>query len=194
MSCGQYTESSAGRIKVVTSGTRPTGVDRYVGQRIFESDTGRELLYDGSGWVIMSEPAQTWTPTWLNITVGNGTVAGWSRRSDGMCDCAVTLTCGSTTAIGTGTPAGIYAPYGFAADNWFWDQFSGRCNDVSAGQVFSGTVGVYSVPSGILALYADVASGSYTTLANLTATVPYTWAAGDKLFFGGRYKMASRYS
>ena len=31
------------------------------GLRIFETDTKRELRYDGTGWIIMAEPAQTFT-------------------------------------------------------------------------------------------------------------------------------------
>lgn len=74
MACSSYIESDLGRTKIVTSASRPTGALRYTGQRIFESDTGRELMYDGAGWVIMSEPAQTWNPTFASgVTVGNGT-------------------------------------------------------------------------------------------------------------------------
>lgn len=42
---------------VCTSSTRPS--NPYAGMRIYETDTGREYMHDGGGWVIMSEPTQT---------------------------------------------------------------------------------------------------------------------------------------
>ena len=43
-----------------TSTTRPTGV---AGKVIFETDTLRTRLYDGTGWLVLDEPWQTWSPT-----------------------------------------------------------------------------------------------------------------------------------
>ena len=104
MTCGQYAESAAGRILVVTSSTRPTGTARYVGQRIFESDTGRELLYDGVGWLVMYEPAQTWTVTTAGATGGSVTSTD-SRyyRSRGICRVETRLSFG-------GSPSAVLNP------------------------------------------------------------------------------------
>lgn len=194
MACGSYIESDLGRIKVVLSSGRPTGALRYTGQRIFESDTGRELMYDGVDWVIMSEPSQSWTPaSYGNLTIGNATVAGYSHRSDGHCDFGLKITFGSTTSVGAGTPTYLTLPYEMHATNPVWDQFSVQFNDVSAGQVFGGLGGFYSSTT-LLALYAQFISGSASILQHLAAAAPFTWATGDIIYVGGRYRMATRYS
>lgn len=36
--------------RVVTSATRPAGADRYTGQLIYETDTRRSLIFDGTIW------------------------------------------------------------------------------------------------------------------------------------------------
>lgn len=192
MTCGQYTESAIGRTMVVTSSTRPTGASRYVGQRIYETDTSRELTYDGTGWIIMSEPSQSWTPaSYSNLTIGNATVAGYSHRSDGHCDIGLKITFGSTTSIGAGSPTYLTLPYEMHTTNPVWDQFSVQLNDVSLGQVFGGLGGFYS--STTLALYAQIISASSSILQNLSSTAPFTWATGDIIYVGGRYRMATRY-
>src|SRR5262245_37342198 len=66
-----------------TEAARPAGVP---GMRYFATDTKREFLYDGTGWVVMAEPAQTYTPALTGITLGNGTLTGRYHRSDGWCD------------------------------------------------------------------------------------------------------------
>jgi hypothetical protein len=82
--------SSLGGTQVCTSTTRPSGASLFNGLRIYETDTSRELLYDGTGWVIMSEPMQTYTPA-LTATVTNpalgstGVISGSFKRRDGMC-------------------------------------------------------------------------------------------------------------
>ena len=45
---------------ICTSSTRP--VSPYEGQQIYETDTDRTMFYNGTGWVIISEPWQSYTP------------------------------------------------------------------------------------------------------------------------------------
>lgn len=189
MSCGQYTESAAGRIKVVTSGTRPTGVDRYVGQRIFESDTGRELLYDGTGWIIMAEPEQAWNPTFASgVTVGNGvwSLTGTHRR-DGRIDICGHFTLGTTSAV-TG-PIVLNLPVTAAR--------APDAREISGLAAISG--GFYDLATGggstiAITLFAWAASGSYTSLTSTSSTVPATWGTGSAFTIRGSFPMATRYS
>lgn len=63
MTCSPYMLGDPfGRILHVTSSTRPTGSDRYTGQVIYETDTFRTLQYNGSVWLIINEPWQSYTP------------------------------------------------------------------------------------------------------------------------------------
>ena len=188
MTCSRYTESDLGRIKVVTSATRPTGASRYVGQRIYETDTGCELLYDGSGWVIMSEPEQTWSPSFASgVTAGNGV---WSatgmRRSNGWCDWWGTFTLGSTTAVSgfivVNNPVTMAAmpPFVVSAEA----AHSGAYYPLVGGAGGTSSVG----------LYAQGASGTYVATTGTSGTIPFTWATGDVLKMWGRARMGSRYS
>ena len=187
MSCGQYTESAAGRIRVVTSGTRPTGVDRYVGQRIFESDTGRELLYDGSGWIIMYEPLQAFVPVFLNTTTGNGTKAGVYQRRGGWCDFQAYFVLGTTSAVS----GSVQLTLPFAGSVIRFGQFSVSLTDTSAGQVFTGQSN--SDPTNTT-IYSAVVSGSNIGVSFLGATSPFTWANGDAIEVSGSYPMSNRYA
>lgn len=60
-----------------TSTTRPASPDE--GMSIYETDTDRVLLWNGSSWLIVTEPWQTYTPvltaTTTNPTLGTGSTA-----------------------------------------------------------------------------------------------------------------------
>jgi hypothetical protein len=81
---------------VYTSSTRPTGV---VGRMIFESDTKRTLVHDGTGWIVEDEPWQTYTPTVTQGVAVSKTLA-WARyrRRGRTCEVQVQMT---TTSAGT---------------------------------------------------------------------------------------------
>ena len=53
-----------------TSGTRPTGVE---GQRIYQTDNDRELVYTGAAWEAVFSKWASFTPSWSGITAGNAT-------------------------------------------------------------------------------------------------------------------------
>ena len=186
MACASYTESDLGRIKVVTSATRPTGASRYVGQRIYETDTLRELLYDGTGWVIMSEPNQSWTPSFGSVTGGSTALAGYYQRSDGYIFIWGRLTFGAA-------PSALSGPT-IALPVQASSLLNGQLN-VSFGD--TGTTvypGLHDSSTTNPTLYALAASGSYVSLANVSLTVPFTFGATDTIAVSGRYLMASRYS
>lgn len=63
---------TVGGRKVCTSTTRPTGASLHTGLAIFETDTLRALVYDGSSWSVVSDARawQSWTPA---ITAPGGT-------------------------------------------------------------------------------------------------------------------------
>lgn len=51
MTCSPLAISDVGNVIVCTSSTRPTGNQRYAGRVIFETDTGRLRVWNGSNWV-----------------------------------------------------------------------------------------------------------------------------------------------
>lgn len=56
---------AVGGVRVCTSTTRPTGASLFAGLEIFETDTLRKLVYDGSAWLVVADTRawQAWTPT-----------------------------------------------------------------------------------------------------------------------------------
>lgn len=180
-----------GKVMYVTSSTRPTGSNRYTGQYIFESDTARTLMYDGTGWVVMAEPPQSYTPSTSGLTVGaGGTVTGQSHRSDGFVDFWVRVTLGTAPTMGT-LVVGI--PYAY----------EGSANDVESGigalfydtsAAFRYTGSAFATTTTTVTVTAVDASGTYARNVNLSSTIPFTWAIGDSAIISGRYRMVNRYS
>jgi len=168
---------------ICTSTTRPSS---YAGLRIYETNTSRELLHDGTGWIIMSEPAQSFTPVFTNLTVSNGTLVASYHRSDGWCDFEVALTFGSSTAV-TGRIS-------------FSMPTATATNSVINGVAYITDTGTSVYPAiqttDGTKVYLDVinASTTYGSQGITSATVPFTFATGDYISFHGRYRMTTRYS
>lgn len=143
-------------------------------------------LYDGGGWVMMSEPIQAWTfPFAGGVTAGNGVFVGHYHRTDGWCDFWGRFTLGTTSAI-TGAVT-FNLPKAQATNSY--NQFNGSIFDLSAGLAYK----MVSSDAGAIQLLAETAGGTYTTITTLSATVPITFATGDVLAISGRFLMNTRY-
>jgi hypothetical protein len=173
-----------------TSGTRPTGGNLYEGVIITETDTDRVLYYDGTNWIILMEPTQTYTPTLTNLTLGNGTLTGTYHRSDGWCDFAVSVAFGSTTTMGTSPEIGLPV----ATTGLSINQLQVGILDLAPVTRYLGThaaVGAAGTTTGVL--YSLNSAGASLTAQDIQATLPMTWATGDVLYVAGRYRMNTRY-
>jgi hypothetical protein len=170
--------------RVCTSTTRPTGVK---GLSIYETDTNRQWTHDGTGWVIMSEPTNTYTPTLTRITLGNGGITGTYRRSDGYCDWTVRLDFGTTTTMGS-NPL-ISAPVN-SFNGWEWDITPVEL--YNPGGRFYGVT--YAANFSQVGLIAYNSAGTYAIGATVESTVPFTWGNGCVVLIAGRYRMTTRYS
>lgn len=169
-----------------TAATRPTGVE---GRWIAETDTDRYLSYDGTGWTIQYEPAQAWTPTWTNLTVGNGTQTSYYKRSGGIIDIFARFVFGTTSAI-TGSVS-VAAPIN-ALNAYDLDNLHARYGDASAVSTSPGFGSGASTSS--VTLFATNAAGTYLASAVLSSLIPFTWAVSDVLLVFGRYRMTTIYS
>jgi hypothetical protein len=172
-----------------TSSTRPTGGNLYEGVIITETDTERVLYYDGTGWIILMEPTQTYTPTLTNITLGNGTLTGTYHRSDGWCDFAVSVVFGSTTTMGTDPTIGLPVATNLIREN----ELSVAMIDLSPVVRYTGHNVAVAGGVASVVVQALTATGTYVSATQITATVPMTWATGDVLYVTGRYRMNTRY-
>jgi hypothetical protein len=129
-----------------------------------------------------------YTPTLTNITIGNGTITAKYCRVNDFVHAIGKILFGSTTVV---TGANINATLPVNADTsptnvpWGWVSFI----DQSAGSIVQGTNSLSG--SGDRAWFQVlVATGSYATMSNISATVPFTWADTDYISFNIYYKAA----
>ena len=119
----------------------------------------------------------TYTPTLNNITLGNGSLYAYSGRSGAVIVDDILITFGSTTTV-SGVISLAALPVGeFLSSSNILGGFA-TFYDLSATTTYSGVVmtnGTTVIPK------IENVSGTYPTLADVNATVPFTWAVGDKL-------------
>lgn len=107
--------SAIGGRRRVHSTYRPTGASLYAGLEIFEHDTGRNLQYDGTGWVIQSEPTNAITAAVKqnNVALTTTTLRAEYSRDRDMVDAffSIQISSAGTTATELKvTPTGLPAP------------------------------------------------------------------------------------
>lgn len=126
----------------------------------------------GSSWTW-----QTWSPTWVNLTVGNGTLTSVYIQTGKSVACFVKLVFGSTTSV-TGADPTFTLPI-TAINNYI--PFhpignGGASTSTTGGGSKPLTVCIRSTTTG--GFNAIDASTSYGDLAAVSSTVPFTWATG----------------
>lgn len=129
--------------------------------------TGNELQQYTDLLNVLSSAWPSWTPTWTNLTIGNGVVSAKYRQVGKTVDYRVKVTFGSTTAL-TGTPT-FTLPVTPHADYIFDDQF-GPGDALNFG-VSSSSVKVRYNGSGIVRV-------------DVQPTVPFTFGASDNFSVG----------
>ena len=187
--CSPFIADNVGRVTVYdTAASLPTTSDeRYEGKMAWIADTNRLVQWDGTGWVVLREPPQTYTPTLSNATLGSGTVTGTSHRSDGYCDVHAVFTLGAGSAVsgsvGFTLPHAAFSTASFGAGQALLND-SGTGTWV--GQVLASTTGIATVA-------AILASGTYAQQWGMSSTIPFTWVSGDSIAFTHRYRLNSAY-
>jgi hypothetical protein len=175
---------------VCTSSTRPTGFESLM---IYETDTDRLMQHNSAGWVIISEPTQTYTPTATNMTVGTGgTLTGTFKRSDGWIDLQIYAVLGSSGFSVTGNPI-FSLPSGSPAIQppTTLELTKGQVilND-STGNLWYGSTyhdGFNSIGCRYIRIIATGSGISVPTVASVSSIDPFTWTTG-----GSRWQAAIR--
>ncbi len=129
----------------------------------------------------------TWTPTYTNLTIGNGTVVARYVQIGDTVIAYYDLTFGSTTTI-DGTDPTISKPVAALAGYGSTVPFgSARLLDSgSADHVGS----VREIIGTNFNVQVDKVDGTYTVATAISATVPFTWTTNDKLVFIATYEVA----
>ena len=122
-----------------------------------------------------------WTPTYGNLTIGNGTVTSVKAQDGEMGYFFWRLVICSTTSVGSGPY--IDLPYTNLYNN---TTFYGSIRDASAG-VFYTLIGLTGTADDNLYLATEKSDGTYVTIADVTSAIPVTFATGDILVITGAY-------
>lgn len=173
-----------------TAAARPTATAALDGYTYYATDTDTVSFCDGTGWVIMSEPSQSFTPTWTaGLTTTSGTNVGTYKRSDGWIDVQAQFTFGASSAV-TGNVVFQYPIAAFATPGA--SQFQLAFYDSSAANTFSGLAATPSTTQ--VNVCAVGTASTYAAVAVLSSTIPFSWATADVIYVSARYRMTTRYS
>ena len=118
----------------------------------------------------------TWTPSYANITVGNGTVSARYSRVGDTITATYYFVLGSTSSIGSNATFSI--PVTAATTSVGFSM--GTCRFTDGGSPNYGGAPFLTSATTVLP-QAHTTSGTYSVYTNLTASVPFTWASGDVL-------------
>jgi hypothetical protein len=144
----------------------------------------------GLAWAASSSFG-TWTsftPTWTNLTPGNGTVTAKYVQNGKVVNFRVKIQFGSTTSISGSVsvnwpvaPASTEAAQGAITTVVFEKSGVGP----KLGQVNNSAAS--TTKADLLVLNV---AGTYTDVALTSSTVPFTWATNDQIYFQGTYEVA----
>lgn len=144
------------------------------------------LPFDSQWKTIATNSFVPYTPSWTNLTVGDGTLDARYTREGGWISGYIMLTWGSTTsisgAVSVSLPAAMHSSIVFLSligDAILVDQGTG-----------SYVAKIIRQTSTVVDLYAMNASATYTSLTAVTSTVPFTFTNGDYILITFRYKAA----
>ena len=134
------------------------------------------LKYTG-GWT-------TWTPTFTNFTIGNGTTTARYQKIGKTVNYYLEVTLGSTSSV-TGTIIYTYP----IAPSTVRQAGQGNLSMVDSGTSgYIGALGGWSATQGFLVALGTGAA--YATENAVNATVPFTWTTNDFFFLSGTYEVA----
>lgn len=160
------------------------------GMLVYLTTTQQLTLYDGTAWIVIVAPWTSYTPTLggTGWAVGNGTLTGRACMTADRVDFSIRLVLGSTSTAGAGNPT-LTLPSATHAE---WTErlmrASTACSlfDTSASATNHGRAG-FTGGSTITPLVTN-AAGTYVADANVTGTVPFTFAVGDEIAIAGWYR------
>lgn len=125
----------------------------------------------GTGWSM-----QSWTPTWTNITVGNGVQASNYIQIGKIVIARLSFKLGTTSTVGT---APTFTLPVTSVSAYIAGQWLGAVRLVAAVTGYTGYIQWASTTTA--ALIAVGTSGATASDVSITSTVPNTWALNDTI-------------
>lgn len=145
------------------------------GDVLTASDVNTYLSHEGGAWT-------SWTPTWTNLSVGNGTVSALYYRAGRLIVWKLKLTFGSTTSVSGAIRFSlpVAASTGVEFDNTF-----GTFVDATGSRHFSIS---QSISTTVLQANMVNSVGGYVVQVVTSSTEPFTWTTNDQIFYSGSYE------
>lgn len=138
--------------------------------------------YDGSAWQALLYPEWiTYTPTFTNFTLGNGTVTAKYVQVGKLVTVSVQVTLGSTSSVSATGGIQLSLPVAYASTA----RFTGTAR-MSVGSTFLGTL---IASGGNAVVYVNNVSGTYETVTLTTNAIPGSWATGHTLLVQADYEV-----
>lgn len=141
-------------------------------------------IYDGTAWIPFMAKYTSWSPTYTNLTLGNGSASADYVQIGKFVHFFGQIIFGSTTSV-TGV-IGVSFPVNASGSMPGGVLGGARLND--SGTIYDGVVVLNSTTK--MEFMALNAAGTYATHAAVSTTVPFTWGNGDLLFYNGSYSAA----
>jgi len=134
----------------------------------------------GGAWI-------TWTPTWTNFTLGNGTLVARYQKIGKTVRGVISIIYGSTSSI-----TGSYPAYTLPVTAATTTQFAGIAMNAYLDNGTAWYYGQFAVASAgtTSTLTVTNTAGSYAAEAGISSTIPMTWANGDKIISYFEYEAA----
>jgi hypothetical protein len=188
---------TVGRIPVIEGGIQPTIFDAK-GDLLTASanDTPARLAVGANDLLLTAASGEatglkytggwtTYTPTWTNLTVGNGTVSARYQKIGKVVNVYVGFVFGSTSAF-TGGGSNFTLPFAIATNNVSYQYFGELLDNGTAD--YSGCIIV--VGAGNCYISALNAGTTFLNPQSVSSTVPFTWTTGDGFQFLFSYEVA----
>ena len=130
----------------------------------------------------------TFTPTFNNLTVGNGTLTAKYLNLNKTLIFRVQLVFGSTTSMGSSASLNlpVTAQSTAAAQSGI---YTINFQDHGVGTVI-GVVQSLNISSTAVNFGGSLAVGGYTAYEATSSTKPFTWNTNDQIYIGGMYEVA----
>ena len=140
----------------------------------------------GLKWATAAGPAWTsWTPTYTNFTLGNGTQTAGYRDYGDVVDIVIKVGLGSTSSI-TGNPS-FALPFTAHTSAVNYLASAGQFGDSGTDYVYAG-IWIVDAATGRFAIMAS--NTTYVNLNNVSSTTPFTWTTGDYFQYFFSYRKA----
>ena len=125
----------------------------------------------GSSWAWTS-----WTPTWTNLTVGNGTNSSKYTQVGKLIIARVAFLFGSTSSISGGISFTLPVTSVSYTEGGFYGR--GVLRDAGTAE-YACLLDISTTTQAIV--YAEGAAGSYVNATALSSTIPFTWTTNDHI-------------